>query len=242
MLPVLEKMLILQDRDQKLAQLEVELGGVDPQRRLLQGKLAALVTSLEALRSKVMHLETARKELELEVQSRKELIDKYASQQFQTRRNEEYQALAHEILTCKAEIAKIEDRELELMEQIDVAQKTVADTAGAIEDTREATGQQLAALTERETRLRAHRAEMARGREELAAQVNGGMLPRYERLRKSKGERVVVGVEHSVCGGCHMKLPAQIVVGCQADQEVMLCTNCGRVLYYAPGMDLVVAD
>ena len=72
--------------------------------------------------------------------------------------------------------------------------------------------------------------------------MDGGLLPRYERLRKSKGNRVVVCVEHSVCGGCHMKLPAQIVVGCQADQEVMLCPNCGRVLYYTEGMDLAVAD
>ena len=35
---------------------------------------------------------------------------------------------------------------------------------------------------------------------------------RYERIFKSKGENVVVGVEHSACGGCHMKLPAQVVV------------------------------
>ncbi len=38
---------------------------------------------------------------------------------------------------------------------------------------------------------------------------------RYERLFKSKGENVVVGVEHSACGGCHMKLPAQIVTSCR---------------------------
>jgi hypothetical protein len=38
---------------------------------------------------------------------------------------------------------------------------------------------------------------------------------RYERLFKSKGENVVVGVHHGVCGGCHMKLPAQILVTCQ---------------------------
>ena len=44
---------------------------------------------------------------------------------------------------------------------------------------------------------------------------------RYERLFKSKGDNVVVGVDHGVCGGCHMKLPAQILVTCQAQKEIV---------------------
>jgi predicted nucleic acid-binding Zn-ribbon protein len=65
---------------------------------------------------------------------------------------------------------------------------------------------------------------------------------RYERLFKSKGENVVVGVHHGVCGGCHMKLPAQILVMCQAHQELVSCTNCGRILYYTRDMALAGAE
>jgi len=45
-------------------------------------------------------------------------------------------------------------------------------------------------------------------------------------------------VHHGVCGGCHMKLPAQILVMCQAHQELVSCTNCGRILYYTRDMAL----
>ena len=65
---------------------------------------------------------------------------------------------------------------------------------------------------------------------------------RYERLVKSKGDNVVVGVQHGVCGGCHMRLPAQILVTCQAQQELVGCINCGRILYYTRDMDLAVVD
>ena len=65
---------------------------------------------------------------------------------------------------------------------------------------------------------------------------------RYERLVRSKGENVVVGVQHGVCGGCHMRLPAQVLVTCQAQLELVACTNCGRILYYTPDMDLAVAE
>ncbi len=44
-----------------------------------------------------LQIESARKELELEVEAKKQMIARYANQQFQTRKNEEYRALAHEI-------------------------------------------------------------------------------------------------------------------------------------------------
>jgi predicted nucleic acid-binding Zn-ribbon protein len=49
-------------------------------------------------------------------------------------------------------------------------------------------------------------------------------------------------VDHGVCGGCHMKLPAQILVTCQGQQKIVSCTNCGRILYYTRDMALAVAE
>ncbi len=59
---------------------------------------------------------------------------------------------------------------------------------------------------------------------------------------RSKGENVVVGVDHGVCGGCHMKLPPQLVISCQARKDIITCSNCGRILYYTSDMDLTIAD
>ena len=56
------------------------------------------------------------------------------------------------------------------------------------------------------------------------------------------GATVVVGVQHGVCGGGHMKLPPQLLVTCQAEKELVGCSNCGRILYYTPDMDLALVD
>jgi hypothetical protein len=85
-------------------------------------------------------------------------------------------------------------------------------------------------------------AELESNRSELAEAVDAGARARYERLVKSKGENVIVGVNHGVCGGCHMRLPAQILVTCQQEQEIVSCTNCGRILYYTRDMNLVAAE
>jgi predicted nucleic acid-binding Zn-ribbon protein len=33
-----------------------------------------------------------------------------------------------------------------------------------------------------------------------------------------------------------------VLVTCQAQQELVACTNCGRILYYTRDMDLAVVD
>ena len=102
--------------------------------------------------------------------------------------------------------------------------------------------EQVAQLDAREQNLQKELAELEANREELAAAVDEGARARYERLVRSKGENVVVGVQHGVCGGCHMKLPPQLLVTCQAEKELVACSNCGRILYYTRDMDLAVAE
>ena len=100
----------------------------------------------------------------------------------------------------------------------------------------------LADLAERERNLQSELAELQTNRGELAAAVTESTRGRYERLFKHKGQNVVVGIQHGVCGGCHVQLSRQIVVTAQAEREIVTCHNCGRILYYTRDMDLAVAE
>ncbi|MEK7707551.1 MAG: C4-type zinc ribbon domain-containing protein [Verrucomicrobiota bacterium] len=242
MLEVIEKLLILQDRDRAVRRLQAELAHIEPARTTFKAKVANTQARLEAAKQRVKQLELDRKRLELDVELKKEQIARYANQQLQTRKNEEYRALAHEIDTCKAEITKIEDQEIELMEQAEQSQKEMAAITREADEAKKFADELVAKLGEREQNLGKELAGLQTNRDELAAAVDAGVRARYERLVKSKGENVVVGVQHGVCGGCHMKLPAQILVACQAHQEVVSCTNCGRILYYTRDMSLAVAE
>ena len=238
----IEKLLVLQDRDRKIHHVQQELAHIGPERETLRAKASTTQTRLETAKTRAKQFESDRKQLELEVVSKKQQIEKYANQQLQTRKNEEYRALTHEIDTCKADIVKIEDQEIALMEQAEVAQKEtnrLLHEAGEMKNLAEG---QIGQLNQREENFKKELAELQRGRAELAAAVDESVRARYERLFKSKGENVVVGVHHGVCGGCHMKLPAQILVMCQAHQELVSCTNCGRILYYTRDMALAGKD
>ena len=242
MFETIEKLLILQDRDRKIRRTKAELAHIEPERQMMKAKAAGAQGSLEKAKNKVKELESKRKELELEVEAKKELISKYANQQFQTRKNEEYRALAHEIDGCKAAIFQIEDQQIELMEQAEAAQKEVVRSTQAAADAKKLVEDQFTQLNTREQNLKSELAELEANREELAAAVDESARGKYDRLVRSKGENVVVGVQHGVCGGCHMKVPPQLLVSCRSQQELVSCSNCGRILYYTRDMDLAVVD
>ncbi len=242
MLEAIEKLLILQDRDRRIARLRNELNNIVPERQSLQSRTASSLTAFEAAKHRVKQIETDRKKLELDVESKKQVIEKYSLQQFQTKKNDEYRALAREIEMARDAIVKLEDQQLELMEQAETAQKEAATATRVAEDSRRVADKLLADLTKKEENLQKELAGLEADRDQLAAAVDHSVLPRYERLRKSKGENVVVGVAHGVCGGCHMKLQRQVVVSCQGSQEIVHCPNCGRILYYTRDMSLAVAE
>lgn len=242
MLEAIEKLLILQDRDRKIARVQDELARIEPERQQLKSRASNTQASLDAAKLRGKQIESQRKDLELEVEAQKQKIAKYSVQQFETKKNEEFKAIGHEIETCKASITKIEDKELELMEQAEAAQKEVAAAMQTANDAKKHVDGQITDLNGREENLTKELAELTTNREELASAVDEDARSRYERLLKNKGENVVVGIQHGVCGGCHMKFPQQIVLSCRREEAIVTCPNCGRILYYTRDMDLAVAD
>lgn len=242
MLEAIEKLLILQDRDLRIERLTEELERIPAQRAALQGRTSSSQAALDAAKKRVMEIESRRKELELEVKGFKERIDKYSNQQLQTKKNDEYRALANEIANCKQQILGIEDREIECMEQTEAAQKAVKAAQGVAEAARKEMEGQVGELDRREATLKQELAEVEASRAAAAPGIDAAALNRYQRLFDSKGGRVVVGIQHGVCGGCHMRLPTQIVVQVRGNQELITCPNCARILFYTRDMDMVVAE
>lgn len=242
MLEVVEKLLVLQGSDRAIRRVSGELADIEPQRAFLKNKTSSAQAALSTAKNLVKQCESDRKTLEIEVEAKKEQINRYANQQLQTRKNDEYRALANEIDLRKKEISEIEDREIELMERGEAAQKQVQSVTAELAAATKLMEEQLAKLDDREKQLQKELDALHAKREQDSAAVDEGARARYERLSRSKGENVVVGIQHGVCGGCHMRVPAQVLVTCQAQQELVSCTNCGRILYYSQDMDLAIAD
>jgi uncharacterized protein len=229
----LEQLLILQDREQKIRQIRTEIETVPLRRKSLEAQLAESKASVETLRQRVRQAEVDRKKLELDVGTRAESVSRLKTQQYQTRKNDEFQALGHEIERYENEIRKIEDDELEVMVLADKIKADLAaeETKAAV--TRDSIARQTADLDEKSKALESQLQGLTTERSNLATKIDEDLLARFERLFKSKGDAVVVAIEHGVCTGCHMKVTTATAAGVKAGKEIVSCENCGRILYDA---------
>ncbi|HEY2627056.1 MAG TPA: C4-type zinc ribbon domain-containing protein [Candidatus Udaeobacter sp.] len=232
--PELEQLLVLQDRQQKIKQIQTEVETLPLQKKSLEAQLAATVAGVEMLKQKGRKVEMDRKKLELDVGTRTESISRLKTQQYQTRKNDEFQAIGHEIKRYENEIRKIEDEELELMMEADKLKADLGVEEKKAATVKESVARQTADLNAKSKTLESRLEELTKERAEIAGKIDEDLLGRFERLFKSKGDAVVVPLEHEVCTGCHMKVTTQTAHRAKAGKEIVSCENCGRILYDGP--------
>jgi uncharacterized protein len=235
--PALEKLLILQDRDVKRLGLEAQIKAVPRDVALVEQKIAAEKAAIETARLELRGLESKKKLLETEIGLAEEKLAKYRTQQSQVRKNEEYQALGHEIETTQATIGGLEEQELQVMYGIDEAKKKFAAAEAELKTNISGHEGRIRTLKEREanlaTELTAAQSEVAGAREpvEVAA------LRVYDRVA-ARQMPAVVPIHGGKCGGCHLKVSGEIesaVRGKDAGAPgvaLATCDQCGRIVYW----------
>jgi predicted nucleic acid-binding Zn-ribbon protein len=230
MLPEIEKLLVIQDRDRKIRTLKQELKLAPLERKELDEKLVATTKNLEAVKLKAKEIEVERKKLENEAQAKRDSIAKFQTQKFQTRKNEEFQALNNEIKRYEGEIQVIEDRELELMEAGEQSKGLIIITEKETQASKVQIERQLADIAAKVEAIAESLKEIEAERAKLAEDVDEDLLDTFNRLFHNKSE-AVVALEHGVCMGCHMTVTTQTVVRVKGNREIVHCEQCGRILY-----------
>jgi uncharacterized protein len=227
----LEQLLILQDRQQKIRHIQTEIKTLPFERAHLESQLAETVAGVESLKQKGRQIEVERKKLELDVGTRNESIARLKTQQYQTRKNDEFQAIGHEIERYGNEIQKLEDQELELMIEADKVKSELEAADKSARATRDSISRQLTDLETKSKALGSQQQELETEREALASKIDADLLDQFERLFNSKGDAAIVAVEHGVCTGCHMKVTTATAASVKAGKEIVSCEQCGRILY-----------
>jgi predicted nucleic acid-binding Zn-ribbon protein len=232
MLAEIEQLLVVQDHDTNLKTLQNELQTLPFERDRLEQLIQDRTSALERVRLHSKETEVHRKKLELDAAARRDQIAKYKTQQFQTRKNEEFQAIGNEIGRLEREITQIEDQEIDLMEQGETAAREIQSAESSFKAEQAQIQQQLGSLKQKGEVLTKALEETKSARQKAAAAVSDQeLLGRYERIFHSKGGSAVVSIEREVCMGCHMKNTTTNAHRAKLAREVVYCEYCGRMLY-----------
>lgn len=137
--------------------------------------------------------------------------------------------LQHEVEGLEARRNQLEEKALEIMEQVELATAELAGVGSelaALEDKWRGEQQELSAEIER---LKDTLSELQRRRELMLAGTNAETVDFYNRLKKQKGW-AVARVEQGTCCGCRISLSTAELQRARGDRLVM-CSSCGRILF-----------
>jgi uncharacterized protein len=230
--PTIEKLLILQDRDQTRLTLESQLRSLPREVAAVEQRIAGEKTTLETARGDLQQLEVKKKAVENEIGSANEQMGRYKSQQLLVRKNDEYQALGVEIQHMQAGIGALEEQELLIMFSIDEAKRKCAAAAEELQRNVSSHESRIRMLREREAGLQSELqtvqglvADVRKGIDDTAGRL-------YDRLATKPGLPVVVPIRDGKCGGCHLKISSNIDSEIRKGDKLLACDQCGRIVFW----------
>jgi predicted nucleic acid-binding Zn-ribbon protein len=144
--------------------------------------------------------------------------------------------MQHELVSLERRIGSLEDAELEIMEQLEEAQRTADTLAAQLAETDAQIAELAIARDARWVEIDAELAETEAARAVAVEGMPEDLLALYERLRTQKGGVGAAALRARQCGGCQLTIDAAElgVIRAAAADEVVRCEECQRILVRTP--------
>ncbi len=246
--PDLQKLIPLQALDVEGRRLHAERDAIPKHLALTEAQAREASTRQATIAADLVKEETLRRRLESDVADLRVKIARTQKKIDAATTTVQVTALEHEAAFARAEIARLEDTELESMERSEALDTRSTAAADLV------TATQLALNTERvragETlrRNRTALAEVDASRAQLRAEIlqsatGEASLAVYDRIAKSRGT-AIAEVSLGKCGACGMMVRPQLWQDLRdnspnspSHDTLSTCENCGRLLFYDPARD-----
>lgn len=187
---------------------------------------------LQTVQAEIKRNERQQHDLEMELQSTQDALDKGQLKLHEVKTNREYGAVLAEIDAGKQRMMSLEDQLLQLMEQaeqkrqakrlqeqrVQAAHDALQEQGRVVEQASEVLGQEI--LAEREKR------------NQTAVGLDIELLEVYEKLAAQNDGSVVVHLRDGVCGGCHLKVQPQLVSEIRLQESLHTCPHCRLILLW----------
>mgnify|MGYP005809759791 CR=1 FL=1 len=229
----LQKLLELQETDREIARVNQEIAALPRRVAEIESKLASVNAQVEKARAALKQNEKTRRKYEGDIQSLQQKISKYRDQMLSVKTNQEYKALGEEITFAEKEIRGLEDKILDGMVEAEGLEKQIkaaeAEQRGQKAEVEKEKAEARTRTDEDKQRL----GELKPRQEALRREINADLLRHYDRVLKLRGSALSEASDQK-CLACNVMLRPQVYNDVRADQQVLTCDSCGRILYYDP--------
>ena len=143
----------------------------------------------------------------------------------------ELASLQHEVEGLKARRNQLEDKALEIMEQVELAKARVNNISGELKRLEAEWQREQEHLTIDIEQLKTTLSDLEHKRRLMLAKIDPQIVNFYQELKRQKGT-AVAKVDQGKCRGCQIALPT-IEWQKARSGNLVQCSSCGRILFLA---------
>jgi predicted nucleic acid-binding Zn-ribbon protein len=228
----MEMLLKLQSVDYDLGELERSKDYLPEMINNLEEEINQTRQALQDSEKELEELTLRNKRLDLELATLNQDLVKFQKQMMEIKTNKEYDAMTNEITDRKLKISANEEETLHILTQIDDLKEKVKGYRQKLEEIEQTNKDQLVHLRE-ELNSIDEKIKIKKGdRKNVTVRIDKRLLATYERVRKGRGNQVVVTIKKRACGACYKGIPPQVIQEIRKGDIIYTCDNCGRILIW----------
>lgn len=140
--------------------------------------------------------------------------------------------MQHELDTLKRRQATLEDEELEIMSQVEAAQKLVDEQEEVLTELKEKFNELNAQVSAILAEINAEKQVKVALSSEMRLRIDAELLKLYDKIRADHGGIGAAALSGKTCGGCRIEVSATdlAAINAASADEVVRCDECRRIL------------
>ena len=230
-----EKLKELQNKDIQINKLNQQIASVPQEKKKAKDALENEKATLQQAKTKMQNIQKEMQKVENDIADMEQKQNDFKKKSMMIKDNNEYRAALQQIEECSNRISELEDRQLQLMDELEDAKKEYAKEQQAEEAAEKRTEQLINDLDTRKAKCEEQLEKFKQERAEIAQHVTEEPLNKYERMiesRKKSGRDLTVFCEirEDTCTYCNMSVPAQAKMDARKG-SITICPYCNVMLY-----------
>ncbi len=227
----LEVLAELQQIESSIGRLEEALAEVDQKLASLDRELLQYIEEVENANAELNKAKEKYAADESEVRTLTDMIAKSEAKLGTIKTNKEYQAALKEIDEMKKSRSNLEETMIEILEQIEAAEKLLAEKQKFLEDQRAEIEEQKKDVVAAASGKKKELEKLQKKAGGIVEKVEPRLYQTYTRIKKNGGGVGVAAVANAVCQVCNMNIPPQAFNELLRMDEIKICPHCQRIIY-----------
>jgi predicted nucleic acid-binding Zn-ribbon protein len=231
----LEQLIALQNTDTSIRRLQSEIESIPQRRAEIEKEFEQRAFEIRAIEIRRDEARQGRAGIEAELQEQRTRLERAERNLMSSKNEHEYTAAIREADAARKQISQLETQVLEKMETLEQAEKELSEREPEISTMRGEHEERMKAFEE-QTRIQTEQLALRRQeRDRLMETLPKQVSSLYNRISTRIRDGVAVAeARNNSCSACFMALRPQVMAEVRRGEEVIICDNCNRILYYVP--------